>query len=155
MALSYPDIAPSKYAKSALDFLKAKQNHQGAVTQQYFTVTVPSGTVVNKVVGLIPFRKGFSLNQAGTQLYVANIGDGSSTIDVGYVYEDSTYTSDPDAFGSALTTSAAGGLITFDEHAGLSFVAEADGWIAVTIGGSTTDADGVIKGQIAFTYDQA
>lgn len=154
--MALPSIVPSKFAGTSLDFTKAKVDASGAVRQTYTTVTVPSGTTTTTVVGLYPFRKGFSLNQAGTQLYVANIGDGSSTLDIGYVYSDAvTYTSDPDAFASAVTTSQAGGLITFDEFAGLSWVAAADGWIAVTIGGSTTDASGAIQGQIAFTYDQA
>lgn len=154
MALSYPSIVPTRWAGTAADFNKTKENREGALTQQYFTVTVPSGTTTSTVIGLIPFTKGFSLSQGATQLYIANIGDGSFTFDVGYTYEDSAYTSDPDAFGSALTSGQAGGLVTFDEFAGLSWRAEANGWITVTTGGSTTDASGAIQGQIVFTYDQ-
>jgi hypothetical protein len=104
---------------------------------------------------LVPFTKGFSLSQGATQLYTADIGDGSSTVDIGYTYEDSANTSDPDAFASAITTTRTGGLITFDEFAGLSWVAVGNGWITMTIGGSTTDASGAIQGQIVGTYDQA
>lgn len=155
MALSYPSIVPTGYAAGPTDFLKAKIDRSGAVRQQYTTVTVPSGTTTTTVVGLVPFRKGFSLCHGGTQLYVANIGDGSSTLDIGYTYEDSANTSDPDAFASAITSSQAGGLITLDEFAGLTWSAVGDGWITVTIGGSTTDASGAIQGQVASTYDQA
>lgn len=154
--MTTPTIYPTKFSGTDLDFTKCKVDKSGAVRQTYMTVSVASGTVVTTVIGLYPFRKGFSLNQAGTQLYVANIGDASLTLDIGYVYDDNTtYTNDPDAFASAITTGQAGGLITFDEFAGLSWVAEADGWIAVTTAGSTTDATGAIQGQIAFTYDQS
>ncbi len=152
--MTTPSIVPTKYAGTDLDFLKAKIDRSGAVRMEYFSVTIPSGTAAGTVVGLVPFRKGARLVYAATQGHIENIGDGSFTFNVGYVYDDNTtYTNDDDAFASALTTGQSGGLITFDEHAGLSWVAEADGWYALTTGGSTTDASGAAKGQICSAYD--
>jgi hypothetical protein len=151
--MTSPSIVPTKYHGDYRDYLQTKVERDGCVRMQYSTVTVPTGTVITTIVGLVPFNKGFRLSY-GSKMYVENIGDGSSTIDVGYVYKTgSTGTDDPDAFGSALTTSAAGGLITFDEEEGLSWVAADDGWIAVTIGGSTTDNTGAITGQFLGLYD--
>jgi hypothetical protein len=152
--MTTPSIVPTKYAGDDGDYLIAKIDRSGAVRMEPVSVTVPASTATSTVVGLVPFRKGARFVQGATQLYVANIGDGSFTFDVGYVYDDNTtYTNDPDAFASALTTGQAGGLITFDEHVGLTWQAEADGWIAVTTGGSITDAEGVFKGQVALVYD--
>ncbi|MDP9195209.1 MAG: hypothetical protein M3O22_00295 [Pseudomonadota bacterium] len=152
--MTTPSIVPTKYAGDDGDFLIAKIDRSGALRMEYVSVSVPSGTATSTVVGLVPFRKGARFIQGATQLYVENIGDGSFTFNVGYVYDDNTtYTNDDDAFASALTTGQAGGLITFDEHAGLSWVADADGWIVATTGGSTTDNTGVIKGQACLAYD--
>lgn len=152
--MTTPSIYPTKYSGTYKDFLNTKVDRDGCNRTQYTTVTVPSGTTTSTVIGLVPFNKGFRFSQGSSQLYIANIGDGSFTFDIGYVYDDNaTYTNDPDAFASALTTGQAGGLITFDEFAGLSWVAEANGWIAVTTGGSTTDASGAIQGQIVGCYD--
>lgn len=151
--MTTPSIVPAKYDASYRDFLKTKVERDGCVRMQYSTVTVPSGTVVSTIVGLVPFNKGFRLSY-GSKLHIANIGDGSFTFDLGYVYKTgSSATDDPDAFASALTTGQAGGLITFDEEEGLVWVAEDDGWIAMTTGGSTTDASGALSGQVLGVYD--
>ncbi len=153
MTSQLPDIVSDNYAGDANDFLKAKADYSGAVRMEYATATVPSATATGTYVGLVPFRKGARLVQGATQLRIADIGDGSFTFDVGYRYADSaTGTSDDDAFGSALTTGQAGGLITLDEYAGLDWEAEGDGWIVIKTGGSTTDAEGVIEGQLALAY---
>lgn len=154
--MTTPSIVPTKWVGTDLDYLHCKVERDGAMREQYTTVSVPSGTTTTTIVGLVPFQKGFRLGYGATQLYIANIGDGSFTFDVGYVYKTgSTGTDDPDAFASALTTGQAGGLIVLDEFAGLSWVAQDDGWIAITTGGTTTDATGSIQGQVVGCYDGA
>lgn len=153
--MTTPSIVSSKYAGTSADFLKAKIDRSGACRNEYFTVTVPGSTSTSTVIGLVPFRKGARFVQGASQLYTADLDTGTDvTIDIGYVYDDNvTYTNDPDAFASALTTAQTGGLITFDEFAGLSWQADGDGWIAITTGGGSTTTSGAIKGQIVLAYD--
>jgi len=152
--MTTPAIVPINRSGTYRDYLQTKVDRSGAMRTEAFSVSVPSGTVVTTIVGLIPFNKGFRFSLGGTQLAVAALGT-SVTIDVGYVYSDNTtYTNDTDAFASALTVAAAGGLIVFDETVGLSaFTAEADGWVTVSIAGATTGSTGSIFGQIAAVYD--
>lgn len=153
--MAQPSIVPANFLNTYRDYLHTKVDRDGCLRMQYSTVSVPSGTTTTTIVGLVPFNKGFRLSQGSTQLYSAALGT-SVTGDIGYVYKSgSTATDDPDAFGSAITTFAAGGLIVFDEFAGLSWVAADDGWIAVTIGGATTGSTGSIQSQIVGCYDGA
>ena len=81
--------------------------------------------------------------------------DGSPALTIGIGYRDANASvDDVDCILDAVTTGQAGGLCTLDEHAGLSFEAEANGWIALTIGvGGTSYTTIVIKGQIVLGYD--
>lgn len=152
--MTTPTVLPTKFAGTSLDYLKARQVPEGVVQAELVSVSIPSSTASGTVVGLVPFRKGFSLLQGATQLYTADLDTSTAvTFDIGYVYDDNTrYTNDADAFASALTTPQAGGLITFDEFAGLNWVAEADGWIAITTGGGSTTTTGSVTGQIVGIY---
>ncbi len=154
--MTTPSIAPTKYSKTDADYNLAKSDKSGATRLQAGSVSVPSGTVATTVIGLVPFRKGATLVRGSTSVYFANIGDGSFTADIGYVYDDnSTYTNDPDAFAVAHIAGRAGGYATLGATAGLTWVAAADGWIAVTTGGSTTDATDDITFQVSLSYDGA
>lgn len=152
--MTTPSILPVGYDGTYRDYLKTKVERDGSVRLQYTTVTVPAVTTTTTIVGLVPFNKGFRLSY-GTKLYTADLDTSTNvTLDIGYVYKTgSTATDDPDAFASAITTAQTGGLITFDEQAGLSFVAEDDGWIAVTVGGGSTVTSGAISGQCLGVYD--
>lgn len=153
--MTTPTVYPTKYTATSADFNRAKIDRSGATRVEYVSVSVPSSTAASTVVGLVPFRKGARFVQGASQLYTADLDTGTSvTLDIGYVYDDNTtYTNDPDAFASAITTAQTGGLISFDEFAGLSWVAAADGWIAVTTGGGSTTTTGAIQGQVVLAYD--
>lgn len=154
--MTTPTYVSSKYAADDSAFLKCKVDRSGAVRHEYFTCSITAATTSDTVVGLVPFQKGARFNWGASTIHVTDMDtDSDLTLDVGYVYDDnSTYTNDPDAFASQVTTGQAGGIITMDEHAGLSFQAEANGWIALTIGvGGTSYTTIVIKGQIALAYD--
>ena len=151
--MTTPTILPTNRDGTYKDYLKCKVDRSGAVREQYATVSVPSGTTVATVVGLVPFNKGFRLDYGATQLAVGALGT-SVTVDIGYVYKTgSTATDDVDAFATLLTAATAGGLLVLDEPIGLSWVAEDDGWIAVTIRGATTGTTGSIFGQVNGAYD--
>lgn len=154
--MTTPTVAPTKYSKTDLDYNIAKVDKSGATRLQVGSVTVPSATGTSTVIGLVPFRKGASLVRGATSIHFANIGDGSFTADIGYVYDDNvTYTNDADAFAAADTAGRTGGYATLGATAGLTWVAEADGWIAVTTGGSATDAEGAITFQVSLNYNGA
>lgn len=152
--MTTPTIAPTKYAKDDGDFLITKVDRSGALRSEKNSVTVPASTASGTVIGLVPFNKGARFDYAST-IHIADLDTSTNvTVDIGYVYDDnSTYTNDPNAFGSALTTAQDGGFVTFDETAGLSFVADADGWIAVTTGGGATTTEGAITFHVTLDYD--
>ena len=150
-----PNTVPTKYAGDDSDYPRAPARKDGSLGMTYVSVTVAAATASGQIIGLVPVRKGARLVQGATQLYVADLDTGTDvTLDIGFIYDDNTtYTNDPNAFASALTTAQTGGLITFDEQAGLSYEAEADGWIAVTLGGGQpTTTEGAISGQIVLAY---
>lgn len=152
--MTTPTILPTGWAGTDADYLKTKVDHEGSLRMQYTTVSVPSASTAGTIIGLAPFNKGFRLSY-GTQLYTADLDTATNvTLDIGYVYKTgSSGTDDPDAFASALTTAQSGGLITFDEFAGLSWVAADDGWIAVTLAAGPTSTTGSIQSQIVGCYD--
>lgn len=152
--MATPSIYPTQYSGTDRDYLHTKVDRDGCTRLQYVTVSVPAGTTSGTVVGLAPFNAGFRLSY-GSKLHVEDLDTASSvTLDIGYIYDDTaTYTGVADAFASDITTAQAGGLITFDEAAGLSFVAEANGWIVVTTGGASTGTTGAISGQLLGCYD--
>lgn len=154
MTLALPSIVNANYAGTTADFKTVKVDKSGAMRREYFSVSIPTGTATGVYVGLIPFNKGARLSIGSP--YIANVGDGSFTFDLGILYYDSTAgTSDDDCFASAMSTGQAGGLIVLDEHAWIDVLTEADGWIILKTGGSTTDNTGVIKGHVSSTYDVA
>lgn len=154
MTLTLPSIVNSNYVGTSADFKNTKVDRSGAMRREYFSVSIPTGTATGVYVGLVPFSKGARLALGSP--YIANVGDGSFTFDLGILYYDSTLgTSDDDAFASAMTTGQAGGLIVLDEHAWIDVLTETDGWIILKTGGSTTDNTGVIKGHASTTYDNA
>lgn len=156
--MTLPTIYPVQYSGTASgltnDFLKVKSDRSGAARIVAGTVTVPSGTATTTVVGLVPFNKGARFHIDDKSVYCSNWGAGGTTVDLGYVYSDNvTYTNNADAWASAATAAQSGGFVTVDEADGIAFVAEADGWIAITIGGANADADGTVSFQFMEAYD--
>lgn len=155
MTLALPTYVPSPYLGTTADFRACKVDRSGAVRSQYFSTSITTGTATGVYAGLVPFNKNARISFPKEGLYIANIGDGSFTFDIGILYYDSTSgTNDDDAYASALTTGQAGGLITLDEHAWIDVLTEADGWVVLKTGGSTTDNTGVIKGHALISYDK-
>lgn len=153
--MTTPNYVSSKYAGTDLDYLHAKVDRSGALRMEYFTAVIPTTAVATEYIGLVPFQKGARFVQGASQLHVTDIDSSTDvTLDFGYIYDDdTTYTNDPNAFGTLITTGQTGGLVTFDEHAGLSFQAEANGWIVAYIAAGSDVDVGTIKGQIVLAYD--
>jgi len=150
--MTYPTAVPSDFAGDSTDFLKVKRSPDGCVRTQYRSVTIADSSTAGSTFGIVPFQKGFRMSY-GSRLYVSDLDTATTvTVDVGYLYETST-ASDTDAFASAVTTGQTGGLISFDEHAGLSWVAADNGWIVVRIAAGPVTTAGTASGLIDGSYD--
>lgn len=150
--MTTPSVLPTQYAGTYKDFLKVKVDRSGAARIVAGAVSVPSGTAADAYVGLVPFNKGARYQIDSTSIYCGNFGAGTTTVNVGYVYDDNvTYTNDVDAWASLSTAPQSGGFVSVDEKEGLSFVAAANGWITVQL--KTADADATAD--IAFSFVEA
>lgn len=155
MTLVLPTYVASGFAGTAADFRAVKRDASGAVRANRFTTSITAAAASDVLVGLVPFQKGARL--AGMPIiHVTDLDtDADLTLDFGFTYYDSTLgTSDANALVSQATTGQAGGLVAPDEHAMIDWVAEADGWITMTIGvGGSSYTTGVVKGIIPLAYD--
>ena len=155
MTLTLPTYVSSKYAGTAADFRAVKRDASGAVRCEEFTTSITAAAASDVLVGLVPFQKGARL-AALPLVHVTDLDtDSDLTLDFGYTYYDSTLgTSDPDAIASQVTTGQAGGIVTMDEHAIVNWIADADGWLTMTIGtGGSSYTTGIVKGKVLMCYD--
>jgi hypothetical protein len=150
-----PSAVSSRYAGTDADFLNTKVDRSGALRMEYFTATIADAASVGTQIGLVPFQKGARFVQGASTFHVTDIDTGTNvTLNLGYVYDDnSNNTNDSNAFATLVTSGQAGGLITFDEHAGLVWEATAPGWIVAEIAGGAVTTAGTIKGQAVLSYD--
>ncbi len=152
--MTLPSIVPTGFAGTSADFTKAKVDRGGAARIVAGSVTVPSGTAADAYVGLFPFNKGARVRIGNSDVYCGNFGAGSTTVNLGYIYDDNvTFTNDVDAWASLSTAAQSGGFITVDEIEGLSFVAEGNGWVAVQLKAAAADATAAITFQTLVAYD--
>ncbi len=152
--MTTPSVLPTKYAGTSKDFLKAKVDRDGCERVVAGAVSVPSGTAANAYVGLVPFQKGARFNISDKSVYCGNFGAGTTTVNLGYVYDDNvTYTNDVDAWASLSAAAQSGGFVTVDEKEGLSFVAAANGWITVQLIAAAADATADIAFLFGVAYD--
>lgn len=159
MTLVLPTYVADGYDGTKDDFRNAKVDRSGAVRSQAFSTSITAAAASDILIGLVPFQKGMRVMLNASNVDVSDLDtDSDLTLDFGFTYYDSTAgTTNPDAFATQVTTGQAGGSITFDEIAETtvtSFVAEADGWITMTMGtGGTSYSTGIVKGQFVMCYD--
>lgn len=151
--MATPTVLPTGYDGTYRDYLRTKVDRDGCARLQYSSVAVADNATAGTSYGLVPFNKGFRLSY-GSRLATTDLDTVTNvTINIGYSYKTgSTETSDPDAFASVLAGSAAG-LLTFDEVAGLSWVAADDGWISATLAAGPVTTAGTLSGQFLGVYD--
>lgn len=160
MTLTLPTIYPANFLGDATDFLQCKVDRSGAVRVQEFKVSVPAATAITTIIGLIPFQKGFRFHQQASFIAAAPIDTGTTiTVDLGYVYYDSTLgTTVDNAWVNGATTFQSSGtssltmVQTPETNVGI-WKAAAQGWLAITLDAGPTTTTGDIFGQIAFSYD--
>lgn len=157
MTLVLPTIYPTGYAGDATDFLKTKVDRSGELRLQTGTVAVPAATATSTLIGLMPFNKGCKMHM-GSSVYSDDLDSSTNvTFNIGYTYYDSTAgTTNASGFVAGSTIPQTGGMIPFTatsgQSAGMTWTAEADGWIAITNTAATTTS-GNVKFNIAFAYD--
>jgi hypothetical protein len=153
--MTLPTIVDASYEATVRDFLKVKSDRSGSARIYNGVVSVPTGSAATTIVGLIPFNRGARFHLDGNSVHVADIGAGTTTISLGFIYNDNvTFTNNQTAWASASTAIQAGGFVALTAGvAGLQFVAAADGWVVATINTAATDATGDITFQIVGTYD--
>ena len=148
----YPDNVPTGFAGDYTDFLKVKRAPDASLRLKYATIDVADNATAGTTYGLVPFQKGFRLSYA-SRLYTTDLDTASNvTWNVGYMYEDTSLTSDADAFISAISGQSAG-LMTFDEEEGLVWVAAGDGWITAALAAGPVTTAGSVSGQFVGCYD--
>jgi len=152
--MTTPSIVPAEYAGDNQDFAKTKGvDRSGAARIVQGTVTVPDETAADAFVGLVPFNKGARFAIHGKDVYCGNFGAGTTTVNLGIIYDDdSTFTNAPDAFASLSTAAQDGGFIAVDEKEGLTLVTEGDGWLAVQLKTAAADAEADIEFSILQSY---
>lgn len=151
--MTLPTIFPVGFAGTSKDFLKAKVSRDGAAFVNRGQVSVPSGTVVTTIVGLIPFMAGMTLVTGATDLFSEALG-ASVTVSIGVVYDDNVAnTNNQTLFTNASTAAAAGGVVPITESAtNLPYITTGNGWVVATINGATTGTTGTIYIQALLDY---
>jgi len=154
--MTTPTIYPAEFDPNVGDvFRRAPAMRNGSPQLVETVVTLPAATGTSTVVGLIPFTKGARVSLYDSFIDSDDVDTGTDvTYTVGWVYDDNTtYTNDPDGFIASSTVGQSGGIDQFDAVAGVQFIAEADGWIALTTGGGATTTEGDIRFQGKISYD--
>jgi len=155
--MTTPDIFADGYSNSDDAFLNAPSGQGIPARPVRATATIAASSASGTVVGLIPFQKGASVEMGSIALLTADLDTGTDvTFTLGYVYDDNTtYTNDPDAFITSNTGfQSAAALVGADGTGGFGFVAEADGWVAITTGGGATTTAGDVTLEARVTYER-
>lgn len=148
----YPANLPSGYNGDSTDFLKVRRDAFGATRQVYASIAVADSASAGTTYGLVPFQKGATLDYGG-KLYTPDLDtDSNVTWNLGYLYEDSTLTSDDNAFISAGSGQTAGVLV-FDENEGMSFVAAGNGWVTAALAAGPVTTAGTIELKAGVAYE--
>jgi len=160
--MTVPNIVNTNYLADSSAYRAAKVDRSGSVRKEYFTVSIPSGTTVGQIIGLVPFQTGATFDY-GSDIFVDALG-ASVTVSLGYIYDDNvTFTNAPAGFLALTAANTTDLKLTPNVDAGLawkaidSFVgtgALANGWIVAVIGGATTGTTASIYGHAKVVYDQ-
>lgn len=153
--MTTPTIVGPQYSGTSTDFLKVKEDRSGAARLYSDIISIPSGTAAASTVGLIPFNKGARFKLDSASIYVDDVDSGTTvTTTVGYVYDDNvTYTNNLTAWASSATTAQSGGYLAINQLAGLTFVAQANGWVVLQILAGPTTTTGNVSFDILGSYD--
>lgn len=151
--MALPTIVPTGFQGDYTDFFNTKVGRDGRVSRSQGSVSIPSGTATDTIIGLFPFNAGMSF--AGLPaIYTADLDSSTNvTIDIGVAYQNSSEgTDDLDAYCSAVSAQAAA-FIAPDEIDWMTLVTTGNGWVTVQVNAATT-LTGSITFNIPAVYDQ-
>lgn len=156
MADTFPNIVPTGFAGDYTDFLKTKTDRSGAVRRVQGSVSIPSSTAADSIIGLFPFEAGMSFaGLSGYNIHCADLDSSTNvTLDVGIQYQNTTEgTTDLDLVTSASTVPQTGGFVAPDEIDWMSLITTGKGWVVVQVNAQTTTT-GSVTFNIPIAYDQ-
>lgn len=152
MAITYYNDALSNTAPGRGTFGSAGGQDLRAFSQD-FTHAAPSSWATGDTVRFGPFRAGEKIRSESLRLTGDGTGTLGTTVDVGWAYVDGSG-SDPDAFGTAVSCTAAAvddaGIVAYDVATpGPRLFAQPptndrDWWLTVTSVTATSDVAGVV-----------
>ena len=152
--MTTPTLVPTQYQNDYRDYLNAPVDRDGCIRMVQGTVSVVSATAADAYVGLVPFQKGARFSIGDKSVYCGNFGAGTTTVNLGIIYQNSTEgTDDVDAFASLNTAAQSGGFMTVDEKEGLTYVTTGKGWLAAQLKTAAADATADIEFQVGVAYD--
>lgn len=155
--MTTPDVFADGYTNSADAFLNSPSGQGLPDRPVRATVTTAAIITSGTVIGMIPFQKGASLEMGSGALLAPDLDTSTNvTFELGFVYDDEvTFTNDPNAFILSSTAfQTAANFVGFDGTGGFTFVAEADGWIAITTGGGSTTTAAQTTLEARITYER-
>lgn len=136
--MTTPSLFATGYSASSLRSAPKKLDGSPITVRRDFSVAVGTATSTN--VGLIPFNKGAKVIMSASAVYVNDVDTATSaTCTLGWLYDSSSFTDDPDGFATTSTTPQTGGTINFTAATGYAFEAQGDGWIVLQTGGETVE----------------
>lgn len=161
--MTVPNVVNPRYVADSSAYRNAKVDRSGAARGEAFNVSVPSGTTVAAgIIGLVPFQTGAKFLYDST--IFANALGASTTLSLGYIYDDNvTFTNAPAAFLAATASNTANQKLNPNVETGVAWKAIdslvgtgalANGWIVAVLGGATTTTTATIYGDIKLIYDQ-
>lgn len=140
---------PTLFSDVAVNPFIAKSEPQGVIAEQA-TITVPSGTAQDTVIGMIRFQAGWTL----THLALTSADLGVVTLDVGYVLDGTTGENEIAYFdGIADNTDFVWPASASSLNVAELLVAPDDGYLSVSVKGGATSIEGDVKVLAQFTYD--
>ena len=155
--MTTPDVFADGYSNSADAFLNSPGGEGSPDVPVRATVTTAAIIASGTVIGMIPFNKNASIEMGSGAMLAPDLDTGTDvTYTLGFVYDDNvTFTNDPDAFITTATDfQTAANFKAFDGTGGFTFVAEADGWIAITTGGGSTTTAAQTTLECRVTYER-
>ncbi len=151
----YPTYVPTRYSGTYRDFLDVRRDVSGATRQVYESMSVADSASAGTTYGLIPFQAGATMDY-GSKFYTPDLDtDTNVTWNLGYLYEDSATAaaaSDADAFIS-LGSGQSAAILSFDEFAGMSWVAAGNGWIVAALAAGPVTTAGTVEFRGAMAYE--
>jgi hypothetical protein len=149
-----PTVFADGLQGNANDFANAPGLRTGAISGQIAVATLVDDTAQNTIVGLVPFNAG-AVFHYGSAVSTTDVTAGSTTtLDVGVAYADTVEGADAlDLFVDGSTVPQTGGVASFNDLDGMSYVTTGKGYLVGVITAAATDIAGTMKANVLVSYN--